>query len=221
MASQPILAPSILSADFTRLGEQITEVEQAGAGWIHVDVMDGHFVPPISFGQVVLEACRPVTQLPLDVHLMVQDPDPMLASFADAGADQITVHVEACRHIHRSLQTIRQLGCKVGVALNPGTPAGALSELLPLVDVVLVMSVNPGYSGQAFIPEVLPKVVALRQMISALGSQALIEMDGGIDAQTMPAALAAGVQVFVAGSAVFSHAQGPAAGLAALQRVTT
>ncbi len=221
MASQPILAPSILSADFTRLGEQITEVEQAGAGWIHVDVMDGHFVPPISFGQVVLEACRPVTQLPLDVHLMVQDPDPMLASFADAGADQITVHVEACRHIHRSLQTIRQLGCKVGVALNPGTPAGALSELLPLVDVVLVMSVNPGYSGQAFIPEVLPKVVALRQMISALGSQALIEMDGGIDAQTMPAALAAGVQVFVAGSAVFGHAEGPATGLAALQRVTT
>ncbi|MCW5877751.1 MAG: ribulose-phosphate 3-epimerase [Anaerolineales bacterium] len=221
MASQPIIAPSILSADFTRLGEQITEVEQAGAGWIHVDVMDGHFVPPISFGQVIVAACRPVTQLPLDVHLMVQDPAPMLASFAEAGADQITIHVEACRHIHRSLQTIRQLGCKAGVALNPGTPAGALSELLPLVDVVLVMSVNPGYAGQAFIPEVLPKVVALRQMLNALGSQALIEIDGGVDPQTIPAALAAGVQVFVAGSAVFGHADGPAAGLAALQQVTT
>lgn len=182
--------------------------------------MDGHFVPPISFGQVVVAACRPHTQLPLDVHLMVQAPDPMLASFAEAGADQITVHIEASQHTHRSLQTIRQLGCKVGLALNPGTPATAASELLPLVDTVLVMSVNPGYSGQAFIPEVLPKVVALRQMLDALGSQAQIEIDGGIDAATLPVALAAGAQVFVAGSAIFGHAQGPAQGMAALRQIT-
>lgn len=218
MALRPLIAPSILSADFSKLGEQIVEAERNGAGWIHIDVMDGHFVPPITMGQVVVEACRKATELPLDVHLMVEDPDQMLQSFADAGADHIHVHIEASPHIHRSLQAIQELGCKAGVAINPGTPVEAVLPLLQLADIFLIMSVNPGYSGQDFLPEVLPKVRTLREALDTAGSTALIEFDGGIDAETLPLAQEAGGEVFVAASAVFKHPQGIAAGMQALQR---
>ncbi|MCW5876142.1 MAG: ribulose-phosphate 3-epimerase [Anaerolineales bacterium] len=218
MAAQPLIAPSILSADLARLGEQIAEVEAAGADWIHIDVMDGRFVPPISFGQVLVAACRRATRLPLDVHLMVQEPEGMLASFAEAGADHIHIHFEASSPVERSLQAIRDLGCKAGLALNPATPAAAVGELLPLLDIVLVMSVNPGYSGQAFIPAALPKATTIREMLDAAGGRALIEIDGGIDAGTLPAAQAAGVGVFVAGNAIYQHPGGVAAGVAALQQ---
>src|SRR3972149_6956464 len=166
MAAQPLIAPSILSADFARLGEQITEAQQAGADWIHIDVMDGHFVPPITMGQVIVEACRKATELPLDVHLMVENPDAMLQSFAEAGADHIHVHIEASPHIHRSLQRVRELGCKAGVAINPGTPSEAVKAVLELADIALVMTVNPGYSGQVFMLEVLPKMSEIREAIA-------------------------------------------------------
>ncbi|MEX2160332.1 MAG: ribulose-phosphate 3-epimerase [Anaerolineales bacterium] len=217
MAFQPLLAPSILSADFTRLGQQIAEAEQAGADWIHIDVMDGHFVPPITMGQVIVEACRKATELPLDIHLMVQNPDGMLPSFAEAGADHIHVHVEASPNIEQSLKAIRKLGCKAGVAISPGTPAEAIMSALPLADLILVMTVNPGYAGQGFMHELLPKVSELREAIAACGSQALVEIDGGLDAETLPAALEAGGQVFVAASAVYDHPQGAAAGMQALR----
>lgn len=217
MAAQLVIAPSILSADFARLGEQIAEAEQAGADWIHIDVMDGHFVPPITMGQVVVAACRKATALPLDVHLMVSDPDPMLSSFAEAGADHIHVHIEASPNIEKSLNAIQKLGRKAGVALNPSTPAAAVQAVLHLADLVLVMTVNPGYSGQDFMPEVLPKIRDLRTAIATTRSTALIEIDGGVDAETLPAALAAGGQVFVAASAVYKHPQGIAAGMHALR----
>ena len=220
MAAQPVIAPSILSADFARLGEQIAEAEQAGADWIHIDVMDGHFVPPITMGQVVVQACRKVTELPLDVHLMVQNPDAMLQSFAEAGADHIHVHIEASPDIETSLKEIQKLGCKAGVALNPGTPAAAIHSALAAADIVLVMSVNPGYSGQDFIAQVLPKVHELRTRLTELGSPVLIEIDGGLDAETLPAALEAGGQVFVAASAVYKHPQGITAGMQALRNAS-
>lgn len=217
MASQPLIAPSILSADFTRLGEQIAEAEAAGADWIHIDVMDGHFVPSITMGQVIVEACRKATELPLDVHLMVENPDATLASFAEAGADHIHVHVEASPNIEASLKAIRKLGCKAGVALNPETPASAILSVLPLADIVLVMTVHPGYSGQAFIASVLPKITELRAEIEESGSPALVQIDGGVDVETLPAALEAGAQVCVAASAIYKHKQGVAAGIAALR----
>lgn len=220
MAFKPLIAASILSADFSLLGEQIAEAERAGADWIHIDVMDGHFVPPISMGQVVVEACRKLTELPLDVHLMVEQPDKMLESFAEAGADHIHVHIEASPNIEYSLKAIRKLGCKAGVAINPGTPAAAIKSVLPLADIVLVMSVNPGYSGQDFIAEVLPKVSELRAGIEASKLSTLIELDGGVDANTLPAALEAGGQVFVAASAVYRYPQGIAAGLQALRNAS-
>ena len=217
MATRPLIAPSILSADFTRLGQQIAEAERAGADWIHIDVMDGRFVPPITMGQVVVEACRRATDLPLDVHLMVQNPDAMLESFAVAGADHIHVHIEASPNIEHSLKVIQKLGCKAGVALNPGTPAAAIQAVLHLADLVLAMTVNPGYSGQDFLREVLPKVSELRKAIADSDSQALIEIDGGVDSETLPAALEAGGQVFVAASAVYKHPQGISAGMQALR----
>ncbi len=217
MASQPLIAPSILSADFAHLGEQIAAAEQAGADWIHIDVMDGHFVPPITMGQMVTKTCRRVTKLPLDVHLMVENPDAMLQSFADAGADHIHVHIEASPDIEKSLQSIRKLGCKVGLAVNPETPAAKALPHLKSADIVLVMSVHPGYSGQDFIPEVLPKVSEFRRAIDSAKLETLIQFDGGIDADTLPAALEAGGQVFVAASAVFKHPQGISAGIQALR----
>ncbi|HLD94599.1 MAG TPA: ribulose-phosphate 3-epimerase [Anaerolineales bacterium] len=217
MAAQPLIAPSILSADFGHLGEQIAAAELAGADWIHIDVMDGHFAPPITMGQVIVEACRHITELPLDVHLMVENPDGMLQSFAQAGADHIHVHLEASLDIGKSLQRIRKLGCKAGLAINPETPAAKVLPHLKLADMVLVMSVHPGYAGQDFIPEVLPKAAEFRRAIDSAGLDTRIEFDGGVDAETLPAALEAGGQVFVAASAVFKYPQGIAAGLQALR----
>jgi ribulose-phosphate 3-epimerase len=211
------ISTSILSADFSRLGAQISEAEAAGADWIHVDVMDGHFVPNLTMGPFIVEACRSITDLPLDVHLMVEQPDQLLEAFAKAGSSLLSVHVEACPHLHRTLQHIRQLGCLAGVVLNPGTPAVLVEPVLHLVDLVLVMSVNPGASGQSFIPEVLPKVTEIRQMLDRVNPQAVIEIDGGITPETLPAALKAGVQVFVTAYAVFKNPAGIAAGIRALR----
>jgi ribulose-phosphate 3-epimerase len=197
------IAPSILSADFTHLGDQIAECEAAGADWIHIDVMDGHFVPNISMGPFVVEAARRATHLPLDVHLMIEAPERYLSAFAQAGADRLTVHVEACPHLHRTLQQIRELGKKCGVALNPATPASAVSEVLAEADLLLAMTVNPGFSGQTFIQGVLPKVKQLRAALEARGLTADIEVDGGVDVRTAPLAAEAGATVFVAASAVF------------------
>jgi len=195
------IAPSILSADFTRLGEEIALCEAGGADWIHIDVRDGHFVPNITMGPVIVEAARRATRLPLDVHLMIEAPERYLGAFAAAGADRLTVHVEACPHLHRTLQQIRELGKRAGVALNPGTPASAVGEVLDEADLILAMTVNPGFSGQVFIQGVLPKVSQLADL--ARGRAIEIEVDGGIDAATAPQAAAAGATVFVAASAVF------------------
>ncbi|MEA2008743.1 MAG: ribulose-phosphate 3-epimerase [Chloroflexota bacterium] len=218
MNSNYLIAPSILSADFTKLGSQITQAEKAGAGWIHVDVMDGHFVPNLTMGPFIVEACARVTDLPLDVHLMVEKPETFLEAFALAGASSLTVHVETYSNVRRTIQTIRQLGCKAGIALSPDTPASAIVPIIPLVDLVLVMSVNPGYSGQKFIPEIVPKIVQIRKMLNETNSQAIIEVDGGITAQTLPLALNAGAQAFVAASAIFKHPQGIEAGIRALRK---
>ncbi len=217
MSGPYLIAPSILSADFTRLGEQIAEAEAAGADWIHVDVIDGHFAPNLTMGPFIVAACRRATTLPLDVHLMVESPERLLEAFAEAGATHLTVHVETCPHLYRTLQTIRQLGCKAGVTLNPGTPVSLLEPVLPLADLALVMSVNPGFSGQQFIPDVLPKVTALRQMFDRVNPKAIVEIDGGINTETLPGALEAGAQAFVVASAVFNYPQGIAAGIRALR----
>jgi len=202
---QVLIAPSILSADFTRLGDQIAEAEKGGADWIHVDVMDGHFVPNITVGPLIVEAARRSTKLPLDVHLMIESPDRYLADFVSAGADRLTVHQETCPHLHRTLQRIRELGAQPGVALNPSTPVETLVEILPFVDLVLVMTVNPGFGGQRFIRESLPKISRLAQTLETAGlTQVRIEVDGGIDTTTAPAVVSFGANVLVAGSAVFA-----------------
>jgi ribulose-phosphate 3-epimerase len=196
-----VIAPSILSADFAKLGEEVRAIAAAGADWIHVDVMDGHFVPNITMGPAVVRALRPHTKLPFDVHLMIAPCDPYLAAFAEAGADSISIHVEAGPHLHRSLQAIRALGKKAGVVLNPATPASSVQNVLDLADLVLVMSVNPGFGGQAFIASAVDKVVELKTMI---GSRAIrIEVDGGITPETAGLVAAAGADTLVAGSAVF------------------
>lgn len=202
------IAPSILSADFARLGEQVAEAEFGGADYIHVDVMDGHYVPNISIGPPVVRAVRRVTRLPLDVHLMIESPERYLADFAAAGADYITVHVETCPHLHRTVQQIKELGCRAGVALNPSTPVMALEEILPYVDLTLVMTVNPGFGGQAFIEGALPKIQRARLMRDEVGSQAEIEVDGGIGPETAPLVVQAGARVLVAGSAIFDAPEG-------------
>ncbi len=205
------IAVSILSSDFTRFGEQIAECEAGGADWIHLDVMDGHFVPNITMGPVIIEAARRATRLPLDVHLMIEAPERYLAAFAAAGADRLTVHVEACRHLHRTVQQIKELGKRAGVAINPATPAGAVSEILNDVDLVLAMTVNPGFSGQVFIPAVANKVRQLRQWAEAgrgqRQSELDIQVDGGIDPETAPLVAEAGASVLVAATAVFKTGQ--------------
>lgn len=200
----PVLAPSLLSADFARLAEQVREAEAAGADWLHLDVMDGHFVPNLTFGPLIVAAVRRLTRLPLDVHLMVERPEPLLEAFVAAGADLITVHVEATPHVHRAIQAIRRRGVRAGVAINPGTPVVAVEPLLSEVDLVLVMSVNPGFGGQAFLPLALEKLRRLREMFRTAGYTPWLEVDGGIDAATAPLAVAAGADVLVAGSAVFN-----------------
>jgi ribulose-phosphate 3-epimerase len=212
-----VIAASILSADFTRLGEEIAVCESAGADWIHVDVMDGHFVPNITMGPFIVEACKRVTKLPLDVHLMIEKPERHLEAFAKAGASGLTVHVETCPHLHQTLQDIKSLGCRAGVVLNPGTPVGALEPVLPLADLVLVMSVNPGYSGGKFIPDSFARVADVRKRLDALGSSAWLEVDGGINDKTVPKMKDAGATAFVAASAIFKHPQGTMAGIQALR----
>ncbi|RTE08665.1 ribulose-phosphate 3-epimerase [Paenibacillus whitsoniae] len=201
------VAPSILSANFARLGDEIKDVERGGADWIHVDVMDGHFVPNITLGPVVLEAIRPVTQLTLDVHLMIEQPDRYIPDFAKAGADLISVHVEACTHLHRTLGLIKQQGVKAGVVLNPATPISTLEHVLDeQLDLVLIMTVNPGFGGQAFIPGMLNKIRALRELANAKGLTGLhIEVDGGVNEVTAREAVEAGANVLVAGNAVFGQ----------------
>jgi ribulose-phosphate 3-epimerase len=199
------IAPSILSADFGRLADEVRAVESAGADWIHVDVMDGRFVPNITIGPPVVKAIRAATRLPVDVHLMIVEPERYVDDFAEAGADVISVHVEACVHLHRTLQRIRQLGKRAGVVLNPATSESSLDYVLELVDLVLVMSVNPGFGGQAFLPEVLAKVKRIDDRVKALGRPVDLEIDGGIAPGTAALATAAGARVLVAGSAVFRH----------------
>ena len=212
-----LIAPSILSADFTRLGADLAACEAAGADWIHVDVMDGRFVPNLTMGPVIVEACRRATKLPLDVHLMIEEPERHIEAFAKAGASHITVHVETCPHLHRTIEQIKSLGCKAGVTLNPSTPASAIEPMLSLVDLVLVLTVNPGFSGQKFIPEVLPKIVSLRRALDEIGSSAWLEVDGGLSSATLPEVQKAGADAFVSGSSIFQHPQGIAAGIEALR----
>jgi ribulose-phosphate 3-epimerase len=214
------MAPSILSADFTRLGEAVELVEAAGADLIHVDVMDGHFVPNLTIGPPVIRALKRVATAPLDVHLMIDNVDSTIGWYLDAGADLVTVHVEACDHLHRVLQAIRAAGAKAGVALNPATPASVLTEVISELDLVLVMSVNPGFGGQEFIPAAIGKIEEIASMIAASGSSAMIMVDGGIDETTAPLVTAAGARALVAGNAVFGRLD-PAAAIASIRAAAT
>ena len=201
----PLIAPSLLAADFARLGEEVDAIAAAGADWLHLDIMDGHFVPNISFGPIVVKALRKRTAMPFDVHLMIAPADPYLAAFAEAGADWISLHPEAGPHLHRSLQTIRALGKKAGVVLNPATPIESVAHALDLTDLILVMSVNPGFGGQSFIDSQLAKIAALRKMIDASGRDIRLQVDGGVTAKTAPLCIEAGADVLVAGTAVFGQ----------------
>lgn len=199
------IAPSILSANFSKLGEEIKEVEEAGADYIHVDVMDGHFVPNITIGSLIVEAIRPITKLPLDVHLMIENPDRFIPMFAEAGADIISVHQETCPHMHRTIQLIKDHGIKAGIVINPATPVFTIKEILPSIDLALLMTVNPGFGGQSFIPEVIPKIKELHSIKNEKNLTFEIEVDGGVNKQTAPLCKHAGADVLVAGSAIFNQ----------------
>ncbi len=215
----PLIAPSLLAADFARLGEEVAAVAAAGADWLHLDIMDGHFVPNISFGPVVVKALRKHASIPFDVHLMIAPADQYLAAFAEAGADIISLHPEAGPHLHRSLQTIRALGKQAGVVLNPATPVDSVAHVLDLTDLILVMSVNPGFGGQSFLRSQLSKIATLRRMIEASGRDIRLQVDGGVTAQTAPLCVEAGADVLVAGTAVFGQADYGAA-IAGLRAAT-
>ncbi len=215
----PLICPSILASDFARLGEEVRALETAGADWIHVDVMDGHFVPNLTMGPDIVKAIRPHTGLPFDVHLMVAPVDPWLEAYRDAGADILTVHPESGPHLHRTLGRIRQLGAKAGVVLDPGTPLNVLEEVIDLVDLVLLMSVNPGFGGQSFIPSSLRKIERARAILDAAGSKAHLQVDGGVTSANAAACVAAGADALVAGSFVFKG--GPAAYAANIQALKT
>jgi len=214
-----VIAPSILSADFTRLREEIVACESAGVGWLHIDVMDGHFVPNITMGPFIVEACRRVTQLPLDVHLMIENPERFLEAFARAGASRMNVHVETCPQLHKTLRQIKSLGCEAGAALNPDTPVRDIESVMSEADLILVMSVYPGFSGQEFLPATIPKVAEIRKRLDELSAKAWIQVDGGVNVENIGKAKTAGATAFVAATAVFKHPQGAAEGIKALQDV--
>lgn len=214
-----IIAPSIIAADFAHIADEVAACEAAGADWFHVDVMDGHFVPTITIGPLFTEALKRVVNLPLDVHLMISEPEKHIEDFARAGANNITVHVETCENLPRIVERIKSLGCTAGVTLNPATPASALDSALPLVDLVLVMSVVPGYSGQKFMPEMIAKVEEIRAKLNALRSPAHLEVDGGMNAETIPLMKKAGANAFVTGNAAFKHPQGSGAGVKMLKAI--
>ncbi len=211
------IAPSILSADFGHLADSIQAVEKGGADWIHIDVMDGHFVPNITIGPLIVEAARRATDLPLDVHLMIADPDRYIEEFVRAGAAVVTVHQEACPHLHRTLQRIRELGARAGVAVNPATPVESIRDVVPQLDLLLIMSVNPGFGGQAYIPASTSKLARARAMIEDMNSSALLQVDGGVVVDNAREIVAAGADVLVAGSAVYGHPQGPGTGVQAIR----
>jgi ribulose-phosphate 3-epimerase len=211
------LAPSILAADFARLGEQVLQAEKAGADRIHIDVMDGHFVPNITMGPVVVKSLRRVTKLPFEIHLMISQPDLFLDAFAEAGADAMITHQENHPHLHRTVQHIHALGKRAGVAINPSTPAGVLEEILPDADTILVMTVNPGFGGQKFITGTLPNLSRVRAMIDRLHPDCELEVDGGVDAETAPLVVGAGARVLVSGSAIFGASEGVAAAMARIR----
>ncbi|HEV8328086.1 MAG TPA: ribulose-phosphate 3-epimerase [Nitrospiraceae bacterium] len=213
------LAPSILAADFARLGEQVAEAEQAGADRIHVDVMDGHFVPNLSMGAPIVQSLRRVTHLPLEIHLMISDPDFFLDEFVEAGSDSFLVHWEGNANLHRTIQRIKALGKRAGVVINPATPAAVLEEILQDVEQVLIMTVNPGFGHQLFLPTTLPKIRRVRQMIEQIQSECDVEVDGGIDAETAPLAAAAGANVLVAGTAIFGESEGVTAAMRRLRAI--
>ena len=212
-------APSIIAADFSHIAEETALIESGGADWIHVDVMDGQFVPTITVGPLFVESLKRVTKLPLDAHLMILEPEKQLDAFAKAGIDNITVHVETCPDLPGIIQKIKALGCTAGVTLNPATPVSSIDSALPLVDLVLVMSVVPGYSGQKFMPEMIAKVEEIRAKLDALRSNAHLQVDGGINAETLPLMKKAGANVFVTGNAAFKHPQGSGAGVRVLKGI--
>ena len=221
MKKQIKLAPSILSADFARIGEQVTEVVEAGADYIHIDVMDGHFVPNITIGAPVLASIRPLTTLPLDVHLMIAHPERYISDFATAGADIITVHIEACTHLHKTVQSIKELGIKAGVSLNPATSLSMIEEIIPYIDLVLIMSVNPGFGGQDFIPATLPKIAKLRKILDDNKLSAELEVDGGVNIDNAPGIVQAGADVLVAGNSIFKSREGIGKALQSLRESVT
>lgn len=213
-----LIAASILSSDLANLERSIHECEQAGVDWIHVDAMDGHFVPNLTMGPVIVQACRRVTQLPIDCHLMIEKPELLVRNFAEAGAGTITIHPENNPNVHRTLELIRDIGCAPGIAINPGTPADVIDPLLPFIDMVLVMTVNPGYSGQSFIPQMLTKVQRVAEMIDQEEREIRLEVDGGVNAENIVNLLAAGANTFVSASSIFKHPNGVTGGVSALRK---